>query len=86
MIELGRVDSFTEVSMLSSHMAFLCQGPLESGLHVMSYSSLHHNSCLCMDPMYLAIDSTQFTICDWSEFYSKVEEPIPSNAPDAIGE
>ncbi|KAL7465236.1 hypothetical protein ACHAXS_005568 [Conticribra weissflogii] len=38
-----------------------------------------------MDPTYLAIDSTQFPICDWSEFYSEVEEPIPPNTPEAIG-
>ncbi len=51
MIELGRVDICTEVSMLSSHMALLCQGHLDAALHVMSYLSQHHNSRLCMDPM-----------------------------------
>ena len=85
MIELGRVDICTEVSMLSSHMALPRQGHLEAALHVMSYLLLHHNSCLCMDPMYPVIDSTQFPICDWSEFYGEVEEPIPPNAPEAIG-
>ncbi len=38
-----------------------------------------------MDPTYPAIDSTQFPICDWSEFYGDIEEPIPPNAPEAIG-
>ncbi len=38
-----------------------------------------------MDPTYPAIVSTQFPICDWSEFYGEVEEPIPPNAPEAIG-
>ncbi len=38
-----------------------------------------------MDPMYPEIDSTQFPVCDWSEFYSEVEEPIPPNVPKAIG-
>ncbi len=71
--------------MLSSHMALLLQGHFEAALHVMSYLSLHHNSQLCMDPTYPAINSTQFPICDWSEFYGEVEEPIPPNAPEAIG-
>ncbi len=38
-----------------------------------------------MDPTYLAKDSKQFPVCDWIEFYSEVEEPIPPNAPKAIG-
>ncbi len=38
-----------------------------------------------MDPTYPAIDSTQFPICDWNEFYHEVEEPIPPNAPETIG-
>ncbi len=85
MIELGRVDICTEVSMLSPHMALLRQGHLEAALHVMLYLSLHPNSCLCMDPTYPEIDDTQFPICDWSKFYGEVEEPIPPNAPEAIG-
>ncbi|KAL7452165.1 hypothetical protein ACHAXS_000270 [Conticribra weissflogii] len=71
-LELGRVDICTEVSMLSSHMALLYQGHLEAALHVMSYLSLHHNSKLCMDPTYPEIDSTQFLICDLSEFYGRL--------------
>ncbi|KAL7447662.1 hypothetical protein ACHAXS_000050 [Conticribra weissflogii] len=38
-----------------------------------------------MDPTYPEIDSTQFPVCDWSEFYGEVEEPIPPNEPEAIG-
>ncbi len=38
-----------------------------------------------MDPKYPDIDSTQFPICDWSEFYGEIEEPIPPNASEAIG-
>ncbi len=48
-------------------------------------TKLHHNSHLCMDPTYPAIDSTQFSIHDWSESYSEVEEPLPPNAPEALG-
>ncbi len=66
-------------------MVLPCQGHLEAALHVMLYLSLHHNSRLCMDPTYPAIDSIQFPICDWTEFCSEVEEPIPPNAPEAIG-
>ncbi len=44
MIELGRVDICTKVSMLSPHMALPRQGHLEAALHVILYLSLHHNS------------------------------------------
>ncbi len=38
-----------------------------------------------MDPRYLAVDSNQFPIYDWSDFYGEVKEPISSNAPEALG-
>ncbi len=37
-----------------------------------------------MDPTYPNIESTQFPVCDWSEFNGEVKEPIPPNAPEAI--
>ncbi len=84
-IELGRKDISTEISILSSHMALPHQGHLEAALHVMSYLGIHHNSRLCMDPTYPDIRSEYFPVGDWSEFYGKVEEPIPPNAPEALG-
>ncbi len=68
MIELGRVDICTEVSLLSSHMALPRQGHLEATLHVMLYLSLHHNLRLCMDPTYLKIDSTQSKVVNLHMF------------------
>ncbi len=70
--------------MLSTHMELPHQAHLEAAFHMMTYLSLHHNSHLCMDPTYPAIDSTQIPICDWSEFYGEVKEPIPPKAPKAI--
>ncbi len=77
MIKMGSVDIGMDLAMLSTHMALPHQGHVEAALHVMSYLSLHHNSCLCMDP--------RFPKCDWSEFYGEVKEPIPPNSPEAIG-
>ncbi len=37
MVELGRVDIAMEVSMLSSYLAFPCEGYLEASLHIMGY-------------------------------------------------
>ncbi len=38
-----------------------------------------------MDLAHPEIDSTQFPECKWSEFNSEIENPIPLNAPEAIG-
>jgi hypothetical protein len=44
MVELGRIDIATEVSMLSSYLACPRKGHLENTLHVMGYLRLKHNS------------------------------------------
>jgi hypothetical protein len=46
MVELGRIDIATEVSLLSSHLVCLCEGHLETALHIMSYLSQKHNTRL----------------------------------------
>jgi hypothetical protein len=43
-VELGRIDIATEVSMLSSYLACPREGHLENALHVMGYLQLKHNS------------------------------------------
>ncbi len=37
MVELGRIDIMTEISMLSSYLAYSRDGHLEAALHVMGY-------------------------------------------------
>ncbi len=44
MVELERVDIATKVSMLSSYLAYPCEGHLEAHIHVMSYLRLKHNT------------------------------------------
>jgi hypothetical protein len=44
MVELGRIDIGTKVSMSSSYLACPCKGHLENALHVMGYLRLKHNS------------------------------------------
>jgi hypothetical protein len=56
MVELGRIDIVTEASLLSSHLAYPCEGHLETALHMMSYLSHKHNTQLIFDPTYLKID------------------------------
>jgi len=85
MVEIGRIDIATEVSLLSSHLAYPREGHLEAALHIMAYLRAKHNSRLIFDPTYPDIDMTVFQQCDWKEFYGDASEAIPTDAPDPLG-
>jgi hypothetical protein len=85
MVELGRIDIATEVSMLSSYLACPRKGHLKNALHVMGYLRQKHNSRLIFDPTYPDIDQTAFPSFDWTEFYGNVEEAIPPGMPPPLG-
>jgi hypothetical protein len=86
MIELGRIDIATEVSLLSSHLAYTRRGHMEAALHVMSYLKGRHNSRLALDPSYPTIDESKFNSnADWTAFYGDVTEAVPPNAPEPRG-
>ena len=85
MVELGRVDIITELSLLSSHMALPREGHLDTFFHVYSYLKANHNSWMAFDPTYPEIDMSSFTKHKWTNFYGEVEEAVPPNAPEARG-
>ncbi len=85
MVELERIDIATEVSMLSSYLAYPREGHLENALHVMGYLYMKHNSRLIFDPMYPAVDQTAFPSFEWMEFCGDVEEAIPPDMPSPLG-
>jgi hypothetical protein len=85
MVELGRVDIATEVSLLSSHLALPREGHLTMALHIMGYLRCKHNTCLVFDPPYPTIDLSLFPTYDWSEFYGDVREALPPNMPEPLG-
>ena len=85
MVEIGRVDIATEVSMLSSYLALPREGHLEAALHIMGYLKLKHNSRLVFDPTYPDIDENAFPTYDWTEFYGDLSEAIPHDMPEPLG-
>lgn len=88
-VELGRVDIYTEVSMLSSCLALPREGHLEQVFHVFSYLKKHHNAVMVFDPREPDIDfDHHFPDQDWS--YSTMskedmKEELPPNMPKALG-
>jgi hypothetical protein len=85
MVELGHVDIATEISLLSSHLAFPREGHLDAALHVMGYLKQKHISRLIVDPTYPDINVSSFPTYDWTEFYSDVQEAIPHDMPEPLG-
>ena len=85
MVEIGRIDIITEVSLMSSHMAMPREGHLDAVLHIFGYLKVKYNSRMCFDPTVSYCDESSFKKCDWKQFYGNVEEAIPSNAPTPRG-
>ena len=86
MVELGRLDIATEVSMLSSHNEYPREGHFEAALHIMAYLKGTHNSRLALDQTYPDIEYETFNIDKYcTHFYGDTSEAIPPNAPDTLG-
>ena len=85
MVEMGRIDIITEVSLLASHLTLPREGHLDAVLHVYAYLRKKHNARIVFDPSYPPIDMTAFKECNWKEFYGDVVEATPPNAPEARG-
>jgi hypothetical protein len=84
-VELGRIDVNTEVSLLSSHLAYPREGHLEAALHVLSFLGQKHNARLIFDPTPPTIHHNRFPDHEWTEFYGDVKEPIPHDMPKPRG-
>ena len=87
-VELGRVDINTEVSMMSSHLALPRRGHLDEVFHIFAYLKKKHNSEMVYDPTDVEIDRAAFPREDWSySIYGddNLEEVLPLNMPTPLG-
>ena len=84
-VELGRVDIITEVSLLASAMAMPREGHLDAVFHVFAYLKRKHNARMVFDPTYPDIDYKTFPDHDWKSFYGDVREAKPLDAPKPLG-
>ncbi|KAL7536196.1 hypothetical protein ACHAXR_006979 [Thalassiosira sp. AJA248-18] len=87
MTKRGQIDISTELSLLSSHLAYPREGHLKAALHIMAYLRQKHNSRLIFDPTYPDIDTSHFPEHEWKDFYEDVneDEAIPTNMPKPLG-
>ena len=84
-VEMGRIDIITEVSMLSSYVAMPREGHLQQVLHIYGYLKTYHNARIILDPSYPDIDESLYPKYDWSSFYKVDKEQLPPNAPEPLG-
>jgi len=84
-VELGRVDIITEVSVLSSYLANPRDGHMDAALHLYSWLKNHHNARLVLDPSYPDIDQDNFIQRDWENVYGDIKEELPPDMPKPLG-
>jgi hypothetical protein len=85
MVELGRIDIYHEVSVISQYLASPRVGHLETVYHIFAYLHKHDKSSIVFDPADPIVDPTDFIEQDWSEFYGDVEEEMPPKMPEPLG-
>ena len=85
-VELGRVDITTEVSLLSSFMASPRRGHLDELYHIFGYLKNKHNCEMVFDPSQPDMNEESFEKEDWSHsVYGEKSEELPVNAPEPRG-
>ena len=90
MVELGRVDIITEVSMLSSCLALPREGNLKQLFCMFAYLEKKHNSKLVFNHTVPTIDYSEFPKQDWENtMYAsergELKEDVPLNMPTPLG-
>ena len=73
MVEIGRFNIITEVSMMASQISMHKEGCLESVVRVFAFISQKYNSRMLFDPTYFAIDMIYFKECKWKDLYGEIK-------------
>jgi hypothetical protein len=86
MVELGRLDICTEVSMLAAHSACPREGHLAAVIHLYAYLQRVPRSKLLFDPSKMNHQTLPDVDQGWIDMYGKVKELIPPDLPEPLGE
>ena len=84
-VELGQVDIYHEVSLLSQYLAASRQGHLEAVYHVFAYLKSHQRFNIVFDPKDVQLNGSAFANVDvkaWRDFYGDVVEELPPKMPE----
>ena len=85
-IELGAIDIYLEVSMLSQHQALPREGHLEALYHIFAYvrQQLKFKKRIVFDPATVDV-TVDCQEKGWEEFYPDAREEIPSDLLEPLG-
>jgi hypothetical protein len=85
-VELGRLDIYHEVSILSQFQASPREGHLEGAYHMFDYLNDKDKCKIVFDWRHPDTDESVFQhYCDWTPFYGVVEEELPAKMPEPLG-
>ena len=87
-VELGRIDIYHEIAILSQYLASPRKGHLEALYHIFVYLKRHQKFSLIIDPKDVQVSEDAFSnvdICVWQDFYGEVLEEIPPRMPEPLG-
>jgi hypothetical protein len=84
-VELGRLDIYTEVALLSQHLALPRVGHLEVVYHIFAYFNKHDKSRIIFDPTDPMPVIPTTAKPDWSLFYQDLEEDLAPKMPEPLG-
>jgi hypothetical protein len=85
MVELGRLDIYVHVALLSSYLVQPRRGHLEAIYNIYGYLKQHSRSTMVFDDAPIEWKDTDFPKNDWQDFYRDASESIPPNAPKPRG-
>ena len=89
-VELGRIDIYLEVSLMSQYQANPRVGHLDALYHMFAYLNNYKGQKglgrLRYDPTMPPVDYSYFEQNrDWTDFYGHVEEELPPRMPEPLG-
>ena len=84
-VELGRLDIYIEVALLSQHLALPRVGHLEAVYHIFAYLHKHDKSRIIFDPTDPLPHTPTAAKPDWTSFYEVTEEELPPHMPEPLG-
>jgi len=83
--KLGRLDIYTEVSMLSQYQCSPRQGHMEAIFYVFSYLKHNPNCRIVFSPLDHWAPKHEVHEVDWGKCYPDAKEDIPGNMPEPLG-
>jgi hypothetical protein len=85
MVELGHLDIYVNIALLSSFLTQPHRGHMEAIEAIYGYLKHHDKSTMVFDDAEIPWNDNDFPHYDWEDFYKDAKEEIPPNALEPRG-